>query len=100
MAAIEWENVRGYEFTPVEAREASDFGEVLNNFAMDALQAYEMFREDGDLSVAKRLVFAEKIPFEQATLLLLMDDDERIRGVVEERLKEERKRENGGIICP
>ncbi len=59
-----------------------------------------MFREDGDLSVAKRLVFAEKIPFEQATLLLLMDDDERIRGVVEERLKEERKRENGGIICP
>jgi hypothetical protein len=98
MAAINWTKVRGYEFTGDEAREASDFGEVLDNLGLDPIEAYEMFKEDGDLTVAKRLVFAEKIPFEQATVLLLLDPDERVRGVVDERLKEEREKENGGII--
>mgnify|MGYP003659292700 CR=1 FL=1 len=98
MAAFEWRTVRGYAFTPEEAGEASDFIEVLRNYSLDPVAAYELFKMEGKLTVAKRLVFAEAIDLDNATILLLCDPDERVRGVVEKRLEEHREKESGGII--
>ena len=93
----EWRVLRGQDFTPADAREASDFGEVLFNAGLEPQEAYEMFKND-NLSVGKRLFFAEMISTEQATLMLILDPDGKIRGVIDHRLREERKEENGGII--
>jgi len=98
MAAFHWREVRGHKFNAEEAQEASDFVEVLKCFAFDPVSAYRMFKEEASLTVAKRLVFAEKIDLHSATTLLLCDPDERVRGVVENRLEEHREEENGGII--
>ena len=100
MAAFKWRTVRDCEFSGDEAREASDFVEVLRNFHLDPVEAYEMFRDDNTLTVAKRLVFAEKIDLDNAVTLLLSDPDERIRRVIEKRLQEERDKKNGEIIIP
>jgi len=86
------------EFSPEEAREASDFVEVLNNFGLDAEKGWNLFEDHHNLPVGKRLVFAEKIPIERATVLLLCDPEERIRSVIDKRLQEHRENENGGII--
>jgi hypothetical protein len=99
MAGMEWKIVRGYEFTPEEAQSASDFGEIVGMYGLDPDAAYHLFKEEGTaLKVGHRLFFAERIPIDRATILLLCDPDERIRGVVEERLREIREKESGGII--
>lgn len=97
MTSEKWKNIRGQEFTGEEAREASDFSEVLYNAGLEPEDAYNMFSMD-NISVGKRLYFAESIPIDQATLMLILDSDERIRGVIDNRLKEERDNKNGGII--
>ena len=98
MAGFEWREVRGYKFTPEEAQEASDFVEVLRVYSLDPVAAYELFKLEGTLTVAKRLVFSERVDLDNATILLLCDPDERVRGVVEKRLEEHREKESGGII--
>ena len=98
MAGFEWRDVRGYSFSAEEAGESSDFVEVLRNFNLDPVAAYDLFKLEGALSVAKRLVFAELVDLDNATVLLLCDPDERVRGVVEKRLEEHREKESGGII--
>lgn len=99
MAGIQWREIRGYEFTVEEAQAASDFCEIVTLHGLDLEAAYNLFKAMGTaLSVGQRLMFAEKIPIDRATILLLCDPDERIRGVVEERVKEEREKANGGII--
>ena len=97
MAAIQWTKVRGQEFTGEEARSASDFEEIVGIHALTPGQAYQMFKED-QLDVGKRLYFAEKIPIDDATLMLFLDGDDRVRKVVEARLEENRMEENGGIL--
>lgn len=94
---IDWQNVRGNKFTGPEARMASDFAEVLWNMGLKPDEAYEMFKDD-NLPVGKRLYFAEKISFDKATLMLLLDTDERIRGVIDARLREERLVQDGGLV--
>ena len=89
--------MRGVEFDADTAREASDFEEVIFNYSLTPEQAYDMFGED-QMSVGKRLYFAEKMPLDRATILLLLDPDDRIRQVVEARLKESREKENGGLV--
>jgi hypothetical protein len=98
MSASQWIHVRGQTFTVEEAGEASNFGEVLRNCGMDPEESYDMFKDDV-LSLGKRLYFAEKVSFDKATLMLLLDGDERIRGVVDARIREHREQGNGGIIC-
>ena len=98
MAGIEWRKLRGYEFTQEEAQAASDFGEIVELHGLDLEAAYALFKERGELGVGQRLLFAEKIDIDRATILLLCDPDERIRGVVEERIKEFREQASGGII--
>jgi hypothetical protein len=98
MAAISWREVRGYEFTQEEAQAASDFKEIVALHGLDPEAAYNLFKERGGLGVGQRLMFAEIIPIDRATILLLCDPDERIRGVVEKRIAEHREKENGGII--
>lgn len=97
MTSDEWRVLRGQEFSGEDAREASDFAEVLDNAGLEPAQAYEMFKGD-NLSVGKRLFFAETISIEQATLMLILDPDEKIRAVIDHRLREMRSTDNGGII--
>jgi len=98
MAAIDWQKVHGCEFSGDEAREASDFVEVLRNFGLNAEGGWSLFEDHKNLSVGKRLVFAEKIPIEKATALLLSDPDERIRAVIKKRVEENNIEQSGGII--
>lgn len=96
-AAINWAGLRGQTFEGVEARQASDFSEVIFNTGMTPDEAYDMFMSD-QLPVGKRLFFAETISLDKATLMLILDPDARIRAVIDSRLKESREKENGGII--
>lgn len=98
MAAIDWQKIHGCEFTGDEAREASDFIEVLRNFGRDAEGGWELFEDHKNLSVGKRLVFAAQMSIESATKLLFLDPDERIRALINKRLEENRIEENEGII--
>ena len=98
MATIEWQELRGCIFTKDEAGEASDFVEVLRNCGMDGDGGWDLFENYNNLSVAKRLVFAEKMPIEKATILLFRDSDERIRCIIKKRIEEDRLEEGGGII--
>ena len=93
----EWRTLRGQDFAPEDARQASDFAEVLFNAGLEPSEAYEMFKNDV-LPIGKRLYFAETISVEQATLMLLLDPDEKVRGVIDHRLREMRNEENEGII--
>lgn len=97
MASIDWTNVHGQEFSGAEAREASDFEEIVGIYGLGPENAYQMFKDDL-LEVGKRLYFAEKVSVDSATLMLFLDGDDRIRKVVEARLEEHRMEESGGII--
>ena len=99
MAGIQWRKIRGCDFTSEEAQAASDFWEIISLHNLDLETAYKMFKAKGTvLTVGHRLLFAEKISIDRATVLLICDPDERIRSVVEERIKEHREKESGGII--
>ena len=98
MAAIHWLKVHGQHFTDAEAREASDFDEVLSNFAIEPDRAVSMFKEE-PLTVAKRLVLAAKASSDEIVAMLMKDEDGRIRGVIKTRLEKERIDASGGIIC-
>ena len=87
MAAIHWTNLRGLQFTASEAGEASDFGEVLRNMCLKTKDAYEMFG-GSDLSIGKRLFFAEMLDLDDAMSLLITDLDDRICAVVKKRMTE------------
>lgn len=97
MASIDWTEIREQSFKGEEARAASDFEEIVEIYALEPDQAYEMFKDD-ILDVGKRLYFAEKVPIDSATLMLFMDGDDRVRKIVEARLKEYREEKNGGIL--
>jgi len=98
MAAIGWTEIRGQKFSESEAREASDFNEILSNFALDPQMVYTLFHQE-NLSVAKRLVLAETIPLDEASAMLFTDSDSRIREVIQVRLREDRLNATGNIIC-
>jgi hypothetical protein len=95
--ALDWTSVRGVKFSGDEARDASDFSEIVKNFGLVPDAAYEMFRSDR-LSAGKRLYFAEMLPLDKAMAILLLDEDARMGRVVNERLKAERISQNDGII--
>ena len=90
MAAITWLKVRGQEFSPDEAREASDFGEVLLNFSQSPEESFNLVGYN-KLSVGRRLFFAEKSTIDQISEMLLFESDKRIVGVIQARLKEARE---------
>ena len=96
--AINWAGLRGQKFEGTEAREASDFSEVIINTGMEPDEAYDMFGTDPQLSIGRRLFFSESISIDKATMMLLLDPDQRIRAIINSRLKEAREKENGGII--
>lgn len=96
MAAICWTEVRGQKFTDDEAREASDFHEIVWNFDLSPEMIFDLFQKES-LSVAKRLVLAEKASLDGASMMMLSETDERIRGVIQERIKEENLNATGGI---
>ena len=84
MAAINWSEVRGQKFTDAEAREASDFAEILANFDPGTGSVFTLFSKER-LSAARRLVIAEQAPLDVAATMLLSEQDNRIRAVIQER---------------
>jgi len=100
MATFDWGKVHGVEFSIEEAREASDFEEVLFNFGFDADRAFNDLglSEFHNLPVGKRLFLAEKVSVDNMTVMILVDPDPRIRKVIENRLEEYRLEESGGVV--
>jgi hypothetical protein len=96
MAAIEWIKLRGQEFTELEAREASDFEEVLYNFSLEPKQIYDLFHGEL-LSVGKKMVLAALIPIDEASAMILGESDARIRAVIKKRMEQEVLNASGGI---
>ena len=97
MAAIEWIEKRGQKFADDEAREASDFHEILINFGLDQEQAFALFQKES-LTVAKRLVLAETGSMDNISAMLFKDSDCRILEVIKSRLSEDRLNVTGNII--
>ena len=97
MAAIMWTEVNGQNFTEEEAREAADFHEVLRNFGLEANMVYQLFSKE-TLTVPKRLVLAIMITVDDAAMMVLSEEDPRVREVIQFRLREERLNASGGII--
>ena len=89
MATLNWYEIRGQKFTDSEAREASDFDETLNNFAIEPHEAFKMF-ECESLPVSRRLVLAVKAPLEDIAIMLLGEIDCRITAIIEARIKDYR----------
>lgn len=97
MAACDWIKVEGFDFSESEAREASDFGEILFNYDLEPDRAFEMFRCE-DLLAGRRLWFAAKVSDDNLAFMLLRETDARLCGLVKRRLENARLKENGGII--
>jgi len=98
MAAIEWLEVKGFQFSDGEAREASDFGEILDNHDLEPDRAFEMLRCE-EMTVGRRLYFAAKVSDDNLAFMLLREVDDRLCGLVKRRLEDARRERNGGIIC-
>jgi len=97
MATFNWGKIREQEFTLDEAREASDFEEVMMNFELEPDESFDLLDEES-LSVGKRLYLAEKVSVDKMPAMLFKDEDPRIRAVLHARLEEERLEKTGGII--
>ena len=97
MASVDWLKVEGFEFSPEEAREASDFEEILRNFDRDPAECFGMFRCE-NLSAGRRLLFAAKASDDDIAFMLLREVDDRLCGLIKRRLENARVRENGGIV--
>jgi hypothetical protein len=87
MAAIKWIDFRGQKFTSDEAREASDFHEIVINFDIEPRLIFDIFADES-MSVAKRLVAAEMVPLDCASNMLMKEPDFRIRAVIQDRIRE------------
>ena len=87
MVAIQWEKIKEQEFTGDEAREASDFYEVLYNFQLEPQLLYDLFHEE-KLTVSQRLVLIMQIPLACAKEMLVKESDTRICKIIETRLSE------------
>ena len=87
MATFNWAEIHGQKFTDSEAREASDFDEILNNFAIEPTDAFQMF-ECESLPVSRRLVLAVKAPLEDIAIMMLGELDFRIMAIIEARIKD------------
>ena len=94
MAAFEWREIKGLEFSAEEAGGASDFAEVLREWHLDPDAAYSQFSTE-KLTVGQRLFFAEKASTDIVAGMVVSDPDQRIGLVVKKRLEEER---GGGLV--
>jgi hypothetical protein len=97
MSAIDWLEVHGQKFTGDEAREASDFKEILFNYELEPQMIFDLFK-DQNISAPKRLVLTIIVPTDAICSMLLEEQDSRIREVIQSRLREERLNASGGIL--
>jgi len=87
MSLREWSEIKGQKFSANEAREASDFKELLNQFRLDPLVVFDMFYQE-TLSLAKRLVILEMSPIDKLECLLKEETDNRLKKIIVSRMKE------------
>jgi hypothetical protein len=97
MAAVEWMEIEGFKFTGDEAREASDFGEILSNHELGCDQAFDMFKCE-DMKVGQRLFFAAKASEDKIAFMLFREPDDRLCGLIKRRLENTRVEAQGGIV--
>lgn len=97
MAALEWTEVEGFKFTGDEARQASDFGEILFNYALEPDDAFEMFRYE-NLKLGERLYLANKASDDKMAIMLFTESDDRLLGLMKKRLEKGRLENAGGIV--
>jgi hypothetical protein len=98
MAAIDWLEIEGFKFTGDEARQASDFGEILFNHDLEPDDAFEMFKCE-NLKLGERLFLANKASDDKMAIMLFREPDDRIVGIIKKRLEKGRVENAGGIIC-
>ena len=90
MAAIQWIESLGEKFEPVEARQASDFGEVLLNFGIDPDRGLEMADNDEYRGmVGVRLFLAVSCSPGVVGKMLLNEPDARIIRIIKSRMEKE-----------
>lgn len=97
MAAFDWLNVEGFQFSPEEAREASDFEEIVRNFDLEPETCFGMFRCE-DLTAGRRLLFAAKASVDDIAFMILREPDDRLCGLMKRRLENARAEQRGGIV--
>jgi len=96
MAAIDWLEIGGQKFSKAEARQASDFKEILDNFELEKDVVFGLFR-DSVLPIPKRLVLTQIASLDDVAGMLPNEEDPRIIGVIQHRLREARKDGSSGV---
>lgn len=98
MAAFDWMEVEGFKFTGDEARQASDFGEILSNYDLEPDGAFEMFKCE-NLKLGERLFLANRASDDKMAIMLFKESDDRLVGIIKKRFEKGRVEDAGGIIC-
>ena len=90
MPYTDWLKVEGQEFDPGEARAASDFNEVANNYGFSPEQAVDWLGGE-DLNIGQRLWLTVKGPSEKLLRLVLTEKDIRLVEVAKARMNAEKE---------
>ena len=93
----DWLEVRGQEFTPDEARQASDFYDTMSNYNVEPEELKDFLEEQ--IKVGHRLCLAELMPIDDIGVLLFGEEDDRIIKVAKDRcgITNEEEDMQGGI---
>lgn len=97
MAAIDWLKIEGFEFSDSEARDASDFSEIVGNLEMEPDAIFDLIRCE-DLTVGRRLFFVNNVNEDNLAFMLLRDNDDRLCQMIKKKLESSRVKDQGGII--
>jgi len=98
VSTSEWTEVFEQKFCDREAREASDFSEILSNYGLEPTDAFKMMC-DQDLTVGQRLYFVVNASEDDVALMLLREQDGRLIEAMKRRLADARIKQDGGIVC-
>jgi hypothetical protein len=87
VSSLDWSEVRGHKFTPEEARDAADFGDVVRSYYLQPEELKD-FVGDRKLQVGHRLYLAEMLPVDDLAPVLMGEDDDRVCAIAKTRCVE------------
>jgi hypothetical protein len=82
-----WTEVMGHSFTPSEARDASDFSDMMDSYFVQPDYLKE-FVGDRQLSIGHRLYLAVNLPVDDLAPVLMGEDDDRVCAIAKARCQE------------
>jgi len=94
----DWVNVRGFEFTHEEARDAADFNDVVSFFCVQPEMLID-FVNDQKLLVGHRLYLVENLPVDDLGPVLMGEGDDRVCAIAKIRC-DEANRGDGVLWLP